>query len=45
MIGVRRCANIKNGNIPVCSAAWMDPENIVLSEVRQAEKDKYVTYV
>lgn len=26
------------------SATGMDPGNIALSEVRQAEKDKYITY-
>ena len=31
---------IKNENLPF-STIWMDLEGIMLSEIRQAEKDKY----
>ena len=27
------------------AATWMDPEMIILSEVSQTEKDKYITYI
>ena len=30
----------KEGN-PVFMTTWMDPEGIMLSEIRQTEKDKY----
>ena len=32
---------IKNNEIMPFAATWMDLENIILSEVSQAEKDKY----
>ena len=32
---------IKQNEILPFAAAWMDLENIILSEVSQAEKDKY----
>ena len=30
----------KEGNLPFATA-WMDPENIMLSEICQSEKEKY----
>ena len=32
---------IKKNEILLFAAAWMDQENIILSEVSQTEKDKY----
>ena len=32
---------IKKNEIMPFTAAWMDPEIIILSEVNQTEKDKY----
>ena len=32
---------IKKKKILPFLTAWMDPENIMLSEIRQSEKDKY----
>ena len=32
---------IKNKKILFFMTAWMDPESIMLSEIRQPEKDKY----
>ena len=33
---------IKKNEILPCAATWMDPKNVILSEVSWMEKDKYV---
>ncbi|KAF0886274.1 LORF2 protein, partial [Crocuta crocuta] len=32
---------MRNNEIWPCVATWMDPEGVMLSEISQAEKDKY----
>ena len=36
---------IKKNKIMPFAATWMDPESIILSEVSQTEKGKYITYM
>ena len=36
---------IKKKKILPCAATWMDLEIIILSEVSQAEKDKYISLI
>ena len=33
---------IKNNEIMLFAATWMDPETVILSEVSQTEKEKYL---